>query len=57
MRHLAKLQELKVLWLQDNPCSQVIPHATQIDNYRLVVIRMLPNLNKLDNNIVTPEER
>jgi Leucine-rich repeat (LRR) protein len=23
VRHLTKLQDLKVLWLQDNPCSQV----------------------------------
>jgi len=30
---------------------------TKVDKYRLVVLRHLPNLIKLDNDEVTPEER
>lgn len=41
---------MKVLWLHDNPCAMV-------DNYREIVIHHLPNLVKLDNNIITQEER
>lgn len=50
IRHLTKLPTLKVLWLHDNPCATV-------DNYREIVIHHLPNLVKLDNNIITPEEK
>lgn len=50
IRHLIKLPSLKVLWLHDNPCATV-------DNYREIVIHHLPNLVKLDNNIITPEEK
>ena len=39
-----------MLWLHDNPCAMV-------DNYREIVIHHLPNLVKLDNNIITQEER
>jgi hypothetical protein len=39
-----------VLWLQDNPCATA-------ENYREIVIHHLPNLVKLDNNIITPEEK
>ena len=47
---LKKLQHLSVLWLCDNPCAS---HPL----YRLYVIKMLPNLVKLDNIDVKSEER
>ncbi|CAM1299350.1 C21orf2 (predicted), partial [Pycnogonum litorale] len=47
--HLKNLVHLKSLWLADNPCSAA-------DNYRLTVLRTLPNLQKLDNQAVKPEE-
>ncbi|KAL8612963.1 hypothetical protein ACOMHN_001046 [Nucella lapillus] len=47
--HLRKLERLRVLWLSDNPCSEG-------DNYRMTVLRTLPNLQKLDNFVVTEEE-
>lgn len=50
IRHLIKLPSLKVLWLHDNPCALE-------ENYREIVIHHLPNLGKLDNNIITQEER
>ncbi len=50
IRYLTKLPTLKVLWLHDNPCAMV-------DNYREIVIHHLPNLVKLDNNIITAEEK
>lgn len=45
-----KLPSLKVLWLHDNPCALT-------DHYREIVIHHLPNLVKLDNNIITQEEK
>lgn len=50
VKYLANLQNLKILWLLDNPCSE-------IDNYREIVIKMLPNLTKLDNSIILNEEK
>lgn len=50
IRYLVNLQHLKILWLLDNPCSEVA-------QYREYVIKMLPNLVKLDNEAITPEER
>lgn len=50
VRYLAPLQNLKILWLLDNPCSE-------IENYREIVIKLLPNLIKLDNMQISPEER
>jgi hypothetical protein len=44
------LPYLKSLWLYDNPCAQ---H----ENYREIVIHHLPNLTKLDNTMVTQEEK
>ena len=35
---------------KDNPCSDV-------QNYRHIVIKYLPNLEKLDNQNVTAEDR
>jgi len=50
LNHLTELKELKVLWLSENPiCSQ--------RNYRLMVIRKLPQLVKLDNVPISKEER
>ena len=42
VHYLKKLERLRVLWLSDNPCAQR-------DNYRMTVLRTLPNLQKLDN--------
>ena len=50
IKYLQKLPNLKVLWLVDNPCSE-------INNYRLIVIKYLPNLIKLDNFNITEQER
>ncbi|XP_070182433.1 cilia- and flagella-associated protein 410-like [Littorina saxatilis] len=47
--YLKELEKLRVLWLANNPCSQG-------DNYRMTVLRTLPNLQKLDNVVVTEEE-
>ena len=50
VRYLSKLQNLKILWLSENPCSEK-------SNYRKYVIKMLPNLVKLDNKNITSEEK
>ena len=50
LKHLKNLQNLKVLWLCDNPCSN-------LPNYRIAVIKLLPQLVKLDNSLITEEER
>ena len=50
LRYLQHLSALKVLWLWDNPCSE---HQL----YRPYIIKNLPNLQKLDNTAITPEER
>ena len=39
---LKNLPKLKVLWLADNPCAAG-------ENYRATILRILPNLHKLDN--------
>ncbi|XP_058800438.1 cilia- and flagella-associated protein 410-like isoform X2 [Phymastichus coffea] len=46
---LQRLPNLRNLWLGENPCADV-------EGYRLAVIKALPNLEKLDEKIVTPEE-
>ena len=46
IKYLVGLPELRVLWLCDNPCAT-------ITNYREVVIKCLPNLEKLDNTTIT----
>ncbi|XP_037908628.1 cilia- and flagella-associated protein 410 isoform X5 [Hermetia illucens] len=49
--YLQALPKLKYLWLEENPCCDSAgPH------YRSIVLRALPNLKKLDNKDVTPEE-
>lgn len=50
VQYLQSLPVLKVLWLWDNPCAEA-------PNYRPYVIRCLPNLVKLDNQPIAPEER
>ncbi|KAL5499652.1 hypothetical protein EMCRGX_G011106 [Ephydatia muelleri] len=50
LQYLASLSKLEVLWLYDNPISSD-------PNYRSKVIRMLPQVKKLDNQIVSEEER
>uniref|UniRef100_A0A8C6UJH2 Cilia- and flagella-associated protein 410 n=1 Tax=Neogobius melanostomus TaxID=47308 RepID=A0A8C6UJH2_9GOBI len=51
LSHLRPLSRLKVLWLAENPCCGNDP-----DHYRLTVLRCLPCLQKLDNQVVTEEE-
>jgi len=48
--YLKDLKHLKLLWLNDNPCSQN-PY------YKAFVIRMLPQLARLDNEGITAEDR
>ncbi len=48
--HLAKLPNLTVLWLCENPCAN---HPL----YRIFTIRCCPKLVKLDNVEVSPQER
>ncbi|CDW74132.1 leucine rich repeat family protein [Stylonychia lemnae] len=47
---LNQCPQLKVLWLQDNPIAE---HPL----YRQYIIKLLPNLLKLDSAAVTPEEK
>ncbi|XP_062987603.1 cilia- and flagella-associated protein 410 [Elgaria multicarinata webbii] len=49
--HLKKLSHLRILWLSENPCCGPDPHR-----YRMTVLRNLPTLQKLDNQMVTEEE-
>ncbi|XP_077205270.1 cilia- and flagella-associated protein 410 [Paroedura picta] len=49
--HLKKLPHLRILWLSENPCCGSDSHR-----YRMTVLRNLPNLQKLDNQLVTEEE-
>ena len=44
--HLAQLKNLRVLWLSDNPISSD-------PNYRSTIIKLLPQLTKVDSNEVT----
>ena len=50
VRYLQSMTGLKVLWLLENPCAEQ-------PGYRLQVIKMLPSLEKLDNEAVTADER
>ena len=49
-KYLQYCPTLKVLWLWDNPIAE---HPL----YRQYIIKLLPNLTKLDNANVTPEEK
>lgn len=44
LKHLKSLTRLKVLWLAENPCC-----GSDLNKYRLTVLRNLPGLHKLDN--------
>lgn len=46
---LGSLENLRVLWLSHNPVAD-------LPQYRATVLRLLPNLVKLDDKDVTPEE-
>lgn len=48
--HLRKLKNLQVLWLSENPVAK---HP----QYRLFCVKNLPNLIKLDDKNISPEER
>ena len=50
IKYLTLCPNLKVLWLWDNPIAD---HPL----YRQYIVKLLPNLIKLDNNAVTPEEK
>jgi Leucine-rich repeat (LRR) protein len=50
IKYLTQCPMLKVLWLWDNPIAE---HKF----YRPYIIKLLPNLIKLDNNSVTQDER
>ena len=50
VKYLTYCPQLKVLWLWDNPIAD---HPL----YRPYIIKLLPNLVKLDNAAVTPEEK
>lgn len=47
--YLMDLPYLRSLWLAENPCAE-------FPNYRMTVLKALPNLEILDNIKVTPEE-
>uniref|UniRef100_A0A3Q0RUF3 Cilia and flagella associated protein 410 n=1 Tax=Amphilophus citrinellus TaxID=61819 RepID=A0A3Q0RUF3_AMPCI len=51
LSHLRPLTRLRVLWLAENPCC-----GTDPTRYRLTVLRCLPRLQKLDNQVVTEDE-
>lgn len=50
LRYLQPLRRLRTLWLSHNPCAKA-------SDYRLRVIRLLPQLTKLDNADITADER
>ncbi|XP_061502496.1 uncharacterized protein F09G8.5 isoform X6 [Anopheles gambiae] len=49
--YLQNLPKLKFLWLEENPLVELAGPG-----YRQIVLRALPNLKKLDNVDVSPEE-
>nr|XP_046264864.1 cilia and flagella associated protein 410 [Scatophagus argus]XP_046264865.1 cilia and flagella associated protein 410 [Scatophagus argus]XP_046264866.1 cilia and flagella associated protein 410 [Scatophagus argus] len=51
LSHLRPLTRLRVLWLAENPCC-----GNDSSRYRLTVLRCLPRLQKLDNQVVTEDE-
>ncbi|XP_047445126.1 cilia and flagella associated protein 410 [Mugil cephalus] len=51
LTHLRPLTRLRVLWLAENPCC-----GSDSSQYRLTVLRCLPRLQKLDNQVVTEDE-
>jgi hypothetical protein len=49
LKHLTKCSNLQILSISENPISE-------IPNYRLMILRLLPNLVKLDDKLVSEEE-
>jgi hypothetical protein len=54
--YLQGLRQLHTLWLSDNPCADDTV-TEEGPWYRPFVLRMLPQLRKLDNVAITSEER
>lgn len=52
IRHLQDLKELRLLWMSGNPFCEQISN----EEYRMRILKVLPQLTKLDNIVVTPEE-
>lgn len=50
IKHLATCPNLLILWINENP-------IVECKNYRLLIISFLPQLTKLDDNMITPEEK
>lgn len=50
LSYLKNCKDLKILWLEDNPICE-------IEDYRKKVVRLLPQLNKLDNKNIFEVER
>ena len=50
VKYLVGLGNLKVLWLSHNPCAE---HQ----NYRKYIVKMLPQLIKLDNQEISQDEK
>jgi hypothetical protein len=48
--YLRKCKNLRILWLEEN---KVCEH----DNYRIIIIKTLPQIHKLDNVLISIEER
>jgi len=50
VQHLTGLRQLRVLWMNDNPCAS-------LGHYRDFVLQLLPGLSKLDSQDITEDER
>lgn len=50
IRYLQPLRRLKILWLGENPIAD-------IPGYRLFVLKCLPQIEKLDNDNVSADEK
>jgi len=50
LSYLANLPKLRILWLGENPIANR-------PNYRHYVISLLPQIERLDNQVITGEER
>lgn len=54
--YLQGLRQLHTLWLSENPCENSVANE-ETEWYRTFVLRMLPQLRKLDNVMVSDDER
>ena len=50
IKYLVNLTNLKILWLSENPLAE-------IKNYRTTVVKLLPQITKLDDHVISNEER